>query len=125
MKENEFELSAEEKTSSDCGIKRNLTARLNAYGQTHARPKEPCKYSCAQSHECRCVNPIMRSDNQTQNKSTSYLSMGASCCSCCSRMVWYSFSYFFSFFWLICDIQKQRQIRVSACKSVTLTQGIV
>lgn len=34
--------------------------------------------------------------------STSYLSMGASCCSCCSLMVWYSFSNFFSFFWLIC-----------------------
>lgn len=34
--------------------------------------------------------------------STSYRSMGASCCSCCSLMVWYSFSNFFSFFWLIC-----------------------
>lgn len=34
--------------------------------------------------------------------STSYLSMGASCCSCCSLMVWYSFSNFFNFFWLIC-----------------------
>lgn len=49
MKENEFELRAEEKTSSDCGVKRNLMARLNAYGQTHAQPKEPCKYSCARS----------------------------------------------------------------------------
>lgn len=40
---------------------------------------------------------------------TSYLSMGASCCSCCSRMVWYSFSYFFSFFWLICWAERVKQ----------------
>lgn len=34
---------------------------------------------------------------EAQDAPTLYLSMGSSCCSWLSRMVWYSFSYFFSF----------------------------
>lgn len=96
-----IEIFLEKKTKSKvlrCLFKKGDECTFTSLRSALAHPREVSTVHTPLLNCWRQLTPCGIHPIPTEQLPTLYLSIGSSCCSWLSRMVWYSLSYFFSFF---------------------------
>lgn len=103
-------LGGKEKKQTKCKVLKCLFKKGDEYAFTSLRSAlaHPRGVSMVHTTLLNCwtqLTPHGIHQIPTEHLPTLYLSIGSSCCSWLSRIVWYSLSYFFSFFVGTCGIE--------------------